>query len=254
MISYGTYHQVSQCQWCHMEHIIKCRNINDVIRNISPSVKTSYIIKCHDVIWNISPSITMSMMSYGIYHQVSQCQWYPMEHITMCHNVNDVIWNTSPRVTMSMASGPMLTCSRPPCPGPWCPPVSTCTSSLQWLAYAGSHTTTLCHPGHQSTNKFKNSLKSFFIWLCTHTLLLHINNTVNIHVILKLYSRTCFMWLLGEITNWQYMVECFTKSTILLKKRQRKNKYLENIRMFDVYSASGGSQTKCPKMIDCLET
>ena len=174
-----------------------------------------------------------------------------MDYITKWHNVNDVIWITSPSGTMSMASGPWLTCSRPPFPGLLCPPVSTCTSSLQWPACAGSHTTTLCHPGHQSTNKFKkNSLKSFFIWLCTHTLLLHINNTVNIHVILKMYSRTCLMWLLGEITNWQYMVECFTKSSTLLKKRQRKNKYLENIRMFDVYSASGGSQTKCPN-INC---
>lgn len=146
---------------------------------------------------------THVMMSYDTYHQLSQCQWYHLEYITKLHDVNVVRWKTPTGATMSMASGPMLTCSRPPCPGLWCPPVSTCTSSLQWPAYAGSHTTTLCHPGHQSTNKFKkNSFKSFFIWLCTNTLFLHINNTVNIHVILKMNSRTCLMWLLGEITYW----------------------------------------------------
>ena len=55
MMSYGTYHQVSQYQLCQMEHITKC----------------------HDVIWNISPSNTITMLSDGRHQQVPQCQWLP---------------------------------------------------------------------------------------------------------------------------------------------------------------------------------
>ena len=79
MMSYGTYHQLSQCQWYHLEYITKLHDVNGII-------------------WNISPSDTMSMLSDGTYHHVSQCQLCQMEHITKCH---DVIWSISPSVMMS---------------------------------------------------------------------------------------------------------------------------------------------------------
>ena len=82
MMSYGTYHQLSQCQWYHLEYITKLHDVNGII-------------------WIISPSDTMSMLSDGTYHQVSQCQLCQMEHITNCHDVNGVIWNISPSVMMS---------------------------------------------------------------------------------------------------------------------------------------------------------
>ena len=58
MLSDGTYHHVSQCQLCQMEHITKCHDVDGVI-------------------WNISPSVMMSMLSDGRHQQVPRCQWRP---------------------------------------------------------------------------------------------------------------------------------------------------------------------------------